>query len=142
MKMGQRRTTTKKAMKKKPPKDQVLDGLVRIYIRKISGGYCKRCRQYVGVDNIEVAHIYRRHRKTVRWDLRNVYPLCKDNPATGKRGCHSIIDNDPLKLVSFLYDVLPKEEIEDLERIANMTLKEYPIDRVEIKKQLQEKLKA
>jgi len=131
-----------KKIKKKPPKDQALDTLVRRLIHLISGGYCKRCKQYVGIDNIETAHIYGRRRKTVRWDLRNVYPLCKNDAKTGRIGCHQQIDNDTIKKTSFLYDVLPAEEVAELSRIANMTIKEYPIDREEIKKQLQEKLKG
>jgi len=121
--------------------DKVLDDLVRKYIRLISGGYCKRCGEYVGVENIEVAHLYRRSRKTVRWDLRNVYPLCKNNPATGKKGCHQTIDDDHIKKASFQYDVMTKEEVAELERIATMTLKEYPIDREAIKASLKEKIR-
>ena len=121
--------------------DKVLDDLVRRYVRLISGGYCKRCGEYVGVGNIEVAHLYRRRRKTVRWDLRNVYPLCKNNPATGKKGCHEEVDNDQIKLVSFMYDVMTNDEVEDLQRLANMTLKQYPIDRARIKADLLEKIK-
>ena len=121
--------------------DKVLDDLVRRYVRLISGGYCKRCGEYVGVGNIEVAHLYRRGRKTVRWDLRNVYPLCKNNLVTGKKGCHQTIDDDHIKKVSFQYDVMTKEEVAELERIATMTLKQYPIDREAIKASLKEKIK-
>lgn len=120
--------------------DKVLDDLVRKCKRLLSGGYCKRCGKYVGIENIEVAHIYRRRRKTVRWDLRNVYPLCKNNPSTGKKGCHEEIDNDQIKLVSFMYDVMTRKEVEDLQRLANMTLKQYPIDREQIKADLKEKI--
>ncbi len=56
-KMGCRRTTPKKDNKRKTKVgDQVLDGLVRKYTRLISGGYCKRCRSFVGIDMVEVAH--------------------------------------------------------------------------------------
>ena len=131
-----------KPKKKRNISDEVLDGLVRKYIRLISGGYCKRCGRYVGIENIEVAHMYRRRRKTVRWDLRNVYPLCRDNPATGKQGCHSIVDNsETFHKASFLRDVMTEAEIAELDRIANMTLKEYPIDREQIKTELKEKIK-
>ena len=141
-KIGMKRTTPKKHIKKKLPKDWLLDDLVRQYIRKISGGYCKRCKRYVGLEHIEVAHMYKRKRKTVRWDLRNVYPLCTNDPRTGKKGCHQQVDDDPIKLTSFMYDVMSKEEIADLERIANMTIKEYPIDREAIKQNLKEQLKG
>jgi len=127
-------------VKPKKISDQVLDGLVRQYIRLISGGYCKRCGEYVG-DRIETAHMYGRRRKTVRWDLRNVYPLCISDPKTGKTGCHYLVDNDPLLKSSFLYEVMTPEEIADLQRLANMTIKEYPIDRNQIKQDLKEKIK-
>jgi len=118
---------------KKPKKisDQVLDGLVRTYVREISAGYCKRCGKYVD-GAIETAHMYRRRRKTVRWDLRNVYPLCPI--------CHHEVDNDSLKLASFMYEVMTPEEIADLQKLANLTIKQYPIDREQIKKDLKEKI--
>lgn len=126
---------------KKKISDSVLDDLVRRYIRLSSGGYCQRCGKYVGIENIEVAHLYRRGRKTVRWDLRNTYPLCKNNPATGKKGCHQIIDEDHIRKASFQYDVMTSEEVAELERIATMTVKQYPIDREAIKASLREKIK-
>lgn len=121
-------------------RDATLDNLVRQYIRLISGGYCKRCGKYVGIENVEVAHLYRRNRKTVRWDFRNVYPLCKNNPATGKKGCHQTIDEDHIKKASFQYGVMSKDEVAELERIATMTVKQYPIDREAIKASLLDKI--
>jgi len=121
--------------------DQVLDGLVRTYIRLVSGGYCKRCGEYVGIENIEVAHLYKRGRKTVRWDLRNVYPLCKNNLITGKKGCHQTIDDDCIEKASFMYDVMTKEEVAELARIATMAIKQYPIDREVIQASLKEKIR-
>ena len=121
-----------KIPKPKKISDQVLDGLVRQYIRLISGGYCKRCKKYVD-GAIQVSHLYGRRRKTVRWDLRNVQPLCPD--------CHYKIDNDHLLKTSFQFDVLTQQEIEELEKLANLTIKESPIDREEIKESLKEKIK-
>lgn len=131
----------KKKTSNKGVRDSTLDDLVRKYIRLISGGYCKRCGEYVGVEWIEAAHMYRRSRKTVRWDLSNVYPLCKDNPSTGRKGCHGIVDNDPLELTNFMYQVMTPKEISELQTIATMTLKEYPIDREAVKKELKQKIK-
>jgi len=110
--------------------DQILDNLVRQYIRLISGGYCKRCKKS---GYIEVAHMFGRRRKTVRWDLKNVYPLCPE--------CHRSVDNDAIMKASFLYDVMTSQEIENLQRIANMTIKDYPIDRDEIRADLRNKIK-
>ncbi len=112
--------------------DAVLDGLVRTYKRSISGGYCKRCGRHAKGKG-EVSHLYRRRKKTVRWDLRNVHYLCLE--------CHQEIDNDQIRLVSFMYDVLSLDDIKELQRLANMTLKEYPIDREALKKELQDKIR-
>ena len=141
-KMGSRRTAPKKPIKKKPPKDWLLDELVRQYIRLISRGYCERCKKYVGVENIEAAHMYGRKRKTVKWDLRNVYPLCKNNVKTNKKGCHEIVDNDAIAKASFMYDVMSTKDVADLAHIASKTIKQYPIDREAIKKDLEKKLKG
>jgi hypothetical protein len=122
-----------------PPSDRVLDGLVRKYIRLISGGYCRRCGKYVGEANIATAHLFRRWRKTVRWDLRNVVPLC-DNPPLGMK-CHKIIDNDPLEMASFMHEILSPQDLADLQKLANLTIKQHPIDREEIKADLREKIK-
>lgn len=132
---------TKKKTLNKGVRDKTLDDLVRKYIRLISDGYCRRCGERVGVEWIEAAHMYRRNKKTVRWDLRNVYPLCKDNPITGKKGCHTIVDNDQLELVSFMYEVMTPKEISELQAISQMTLKEYPIDREQIKADLKARIK-
>lgn len=121
--------------------DQVLDILQRRCVVLMSGGYCKRCGRYVGEEFIEVAHMFKRKRKTVRWDFRNVYPLCKNDPRTGKVGCHQIVDEDPIKLTSFLYDVMSQEEVAELQKLANLTIKDYSIDRDKIKAELKEKIR-
>ena len=122
--------------------DKVLDDLQRKVIYLMSGGHCKRCKKHVGVEYIEVSHMYRRNRKTVRWDMRNVYPLCKNDVRVNKVGCHQMIDNDHILKTSFMYDVMSKEDIEDLQRLANLTIKDYPIDREAIKETLIKYLEA
>ena len=135
-KMGQKRTEPRKPMRRTPkPKkgkvsDATLDDLQRKFVRLISGGYCKRCKRW---GYIEVAHMYRRRRKTVRWDLRNVYPLCLD--------CHHEVDEDPIKLTSFMYEVMSLEEVADLSELANKTVKEHPINREEIKEYYKEQMR-
>lgn len=125
----------------KKTSDKVLDDLQRKYVYLMSGGYCKRCGEEVGVEYIEVAHLYGRRRKTVRWDGKNVYPLCKNDVRTGKVGCHQKIDTDHIVKTSFMYDVMSVEDVEDLQKLANLTLKDYPIDREQIKQGLKEKIK-
>ena len=130
MKMGQRKIA--KTRRLNGVSDETLDALVRQYIRLFSRGYCKRCKKWVG-DLIEVAHLYGRRRKTVRWDLRNVCPLCPE--------CHRLIDNDCVAKSSFMYDVMSKKEIANLQELASKTIKQYPIDRDAIKAGLRRKIK-
>ena len=120
--------------------DRTLDKLVRSYLLGLKDYCCERCHQSFPPDELEVSHLYRRARKVLRWDLRNVHLLCKSNPATGRMGCHEEIDSDHIKLVSFEYEVLSKEDIIDLQRLSTMTLKEHPIDRELIKQDLKEKI--
>ena len=122
----------RKKQRKNKISDEVLDGLVRNIVYFLASGYCKRCKRHVSTAYLEAAHLYRRHRKTVRWDLRNVHGLCLD--------CHQLVDNDAIEMASFMYDILSKDDINDLQRLANMTLKEYPIDRAELKAELKEKI--
>ena len=124
-------SSTKKRINPKKVSDAVLDTLVRRYVRLISAGYCKRCKRYCG-DLIEVSHLYKRRRKTVRWDLCNVNGLCPT--------CHQEIDNDQLKLVSFMYDIMSQKEIGTLQDLANQTIKTHPIDRESIRDTLKEKI--
>jgi len=125
-----------KKPKKKRISDQTLDTLVRKLVKLRADGHCKRCGKYVGTENLAAAHLYARRRKTVRWDLRNVWAIC-DNPPIGLK-CHKIIDEDPLEKTSLMYDILSKEEIADLQRLAGITLKDYPIDREQLRDELKE----
>jgi phenylacetate-coenzyme A ligase PaaK-like adenylate-forming protein len=109
----------------------------------MSAGYCKRCKKYVGIGNLEASHIFGRVRKTVRWDLKNVYPLCKtraDGNGGMIKGCHQIIDNDNFEKTEFTFTVLTKEEIKELQYKANHTIKDLPIDREQIKADLKSKI--
>ena len=115
-------------------RDDTLDDLVRRYVKLMSGGYCKRCKKCVGVNNLEAAHIIPRKHKTVRWDLRNVFPLCKD--------CHDLIDKSCFAKTEFSFTVLTRKEIAEVERLGNMTLKSHPIDREQIKADLKERIKG
>lgn len=68
----------------------------------------------------------------MRWDLRNVWGLCLE--------CHVEIDNDHIAKTSFQYDALSQEDIADLQKLANMTIKEYPIDRKQLKADLKKRI--
>jgi len=111
----------------------VLDKLFSKYVRLLSGGYCKRCGKYVGHNNLAAAHFFGRIRHTVRWDKRNIVALC--NP------CHYWLDVNPIAKSNFMYEVLSREDIGELSRIANMTTKDYPIDKEALAKDFREKIK-
>jgi len=110
-----------------------LDIIFSKYIRLKAGGYCKRCGGYFGVKGLQAAHMFGRIRHTTRWDERNVYALCP--------GCHYELDTNPLKKASFLAEQLSIKEIEELERIANKTIKSYPIDKESLISELKEKIR-
>ena len=113
--------------------DKYLDDLVRKVVYLMSGGYCKRCKRYIGVADLQAAHIYRRRHKTVRFDLRNVQPLCLE--------CHTVVDKDPVEMTSFMYDIMTPEEVKDLQELARKTIKDHPIDREQIKTDLKERIR-
>uniref|UniRef100_A0A6M3K5E1 Uncharacterized protein n=1 Tax=viral metagenome TaxID=1070528 RepID=A0A6M3K5E1_9ZZZZ len=110
-----------------------LDALFSRYVRLLADGRCGKCGKHVGYENLATAHFYGRIRHTVRWDIRNVVALC--NP------CHYWLDVNPLAKSSFMYEVLSKEEIRELNRIANLTTKDYPIDKEALVKKFREGIK-
>ena len=129
----------KKPKKAKRVSDQVLDTLVRNLVKLRADGHCKRCGKCVGTENLAAAHLYGRKRKVVRWDLRNVWAVC-DNPPIGMK-CHMTIDNNPLAKASLMHEILTPDEITELEKLAMLTLKEHPVDKLELKLDLKEKIK-
>ena len=110
-----------------------LDSTFSLFVRLLSGGYCRRCKKQVGYKNLQNAHFHGRIRHTVRWDKRNTAPLCA--------GCHYDIDNHPVKKVSFFADILSDEDFYELNRIAELTTKDYPIDQVALYKEYTEGIK-
>lgn len=109
-----------------------LDALFSRYVRLKSGGYCKRCGKYVGYSKLNNAHLFGRLRHTVRWDERNTVPLCGS--------CHYMIDNNCLAKTELLLTLMSKGEAEELERLANMTIKDHPIDKDKLKEELKRKI--
>ena len=110
-----------------------LDKLFSRYVRLMSGGYCKRCGKLFGYNRLNNAHFFGRIRHTVRWDIRNTAPLCAE--------CHYWIDVNPLAKTSFFVSILSKEDVADLQRLSNMTTKDYPIDKEALKEDFTEKIR-
>lgn len=111
-------------------KTDKLDKLFSRYVRLKAGGYCKKCGHFLGYTGLVCAHFFGRLRHTVRWDERNATALCG--------GCHYEIDYNCLAKRELMLTLMSPEEVASLERIANMTIKEYPIDKEAIEVYLKE----
>jgi len=118
---------------KKKVSDDKLDGLFSSIIRILADGECEYCGKYVGYEKLDCAHFHSRHMKTVRWDFRNVAAICGP--------CHTYFHRHPNKITDWFRKRLGTEVEEQLDILAHMTIKEYPINREEIESNLKEKLK-
>jgi len=87
-----------------------LDKLFSEYVRRLSGGYCRRCKKYFGWKNLHNAHFHSRRKHSVRWDIDNTAPLCY--------GCHSYIDGNPIAKIDFFLGLLGRERFERLNERA------------------------
>lgn len=112
-------------------KVSTLDKLFSRYVRLLSGGYCRRCGEYKGIDKLNNAHFHSRRKHSVRWDIENTAPLCY--------GCHSYVDSNPLKKIEFFLELLGQERFNKLnERAENLT----KVDKQSLKEEFQEKIKC
>ena len=107
-----------------------LDKLFSRFVRLLSGGYCRRCRKYVGYKKLHNAHFHSRRKHSVRWDADNTAPLCY--------GCHSYIDGNPFKKIEFFLELLGQERFNLLNERAEILKPQ--IDKA-LKKELQDKIK-
>lgn len=83
-----RRAPTKSMIERKEHRASVkeLDDLFRAVIRKRDGGLCRRCK---GARHIQVAHIFSRRFKRIRWTKENAMLLCA--------GCHLWQHHNPIE---------------------------------------------
>lgn len=121
-----------KPKKNKGVRTGTLDKLVADDVKLRSGGFCKRCGKQVGISQLQAAHIIPRVHLLTRWNLKNVYALCKV--------CHKTIDDNPLEKAEFSFTVLSKQDIKELSRLGNLFAKDHPIDREEIKRNLKSEI--
>lgn len=128
----------KTAIKKKLPKDYVLDSLCSQVVRMMSGGYCKRCwilgRQTKPVDwhTLHWSHFRPRRYKRTRWIIDNATALCC--------GCHRLLDDDSIEKNEFFHRLLGNDRFNELYFLSLNTLAPKP-DREAIKASLKEKIK-
>jgi hypothetical protein len=127
------KTATKKKSKEKS-KTEKLDRVFSLYIRHKAGGYCQKCKKFFGVNDLDAAHMFVRGRFTTRWDERNVFALCED--------CHREVDNNHFAKTSFHCEMIPMEEIAELELLSNKTTKDCPIDKDALYKKYKQLLEA
>lgn len=116
-------------------KREPLDILFTRYIKLLCGGYCTRCKRYLGVKSqgLHCAHFKSRGLKKVRWDRDNATALCY--------GCHRYIDhpNNRLIKIEFFMNLLGTDRFNALEERAKQT---HPKpDKESIKSDLKEKIK-
>jgi len=107
-----------------------LDILMSTYIRAKAEGVCEWCGQRPCRD---AHHFKGRIRMTVRFDEENMVALCGY--------CHRYLHNNPDVNTDFFRKRLGNERYENLVMRANMTTKEYPIDKEKIKDDLNRKIK-
>ena len=107
------------------------------FIKLLSGGYCKRCHSYVGVNSrgLHAAHCFSRQRQSVRLYKKNSTALC--------HGCHRYLDRaeNRGKKMEFFQSILTQSEWAELVRMSDMTSKDLKIDKEEIYKKLKEDIK-
>jgi len=128
MKMGQKKTTPRKPIKKHLPKDYLLDGLWSKVVRGLADNKCKVCGESPKL--LHAHHWVGRRYHATRWLLENGISVCHN--------CHQDIHDFP----QFKQDVIKKtigtERIEQLELLARRGDKP---DRESVKASLSEKLK-
>ena len=89
------------------------DALFSRLIKLLSGGYCKRCKNYLGVKSrgLHCAHLFSRGKRSTRFEREAATALCY--------GCHSYLDHHPLEKTEFFMELLGAERYAELELQSN-----------------------
>ena len=109
-----------------------LDSLCSKIVRNLNKNQCAKCNKPAS----EVHHLFGRAKRSVRWDLDNLLPLCS--------GCH-IFSQDSFEKSPYhpdnekvINEWLTPEDFEDLKRRA-MSLKKWTLsEMLELEKELKE----
>lgn len=129
-KIGSKRTTPRSAMKKRPPKDYLMDSLWSRVVRGLAGNKCVLCGESNKV--LHAHHWVGRRYRATRYLLVNGIAVCHN--------CHQDIHDFPC----FKHDVIKKtigsDRLEQLEIIARSGIGKK-LDKEFVKQELQEKLK-
>lgn len=94
LKMGQKRTTTKKRMRRTPPKYKLLDSLWSELVKWRADGKCEYCGSG---EYLNSHHVFSRSNLHLRWDLENGACLCPKHHVLGNHSAHKA----PLEFAEF-----------------------------------------
>lgn len=110
------------------------DALFSHYVKLLSGGYCKRCGNYLGVKSrgLHCAHCFSRGRLATRFVRDNAQALCY--------GCHRYLDSRPMEKQEFFRKILGTIEWDKLcYNASHPSIKKIDIEAIEA--DLKEKIK-
>lgn len=114
-----------------------LDDLYRELIRRRAmnrAGGCERCgNSKVSYKELDTAHCHGRAKHTVRWDERNGAGICG--------GCHLLIDSQISEKEALFRRLLGDAEYERLYVLAEMNMRQSPVDYKLVEIYLKEKIK-
>lgn len=127
-KIGQKRTTPKKKIKRKVPKLYELDRLFSLYIRAKANHTCEWCGKKCGMMHCHHGVVGRRYIRT-RYE--------EDNACCLGAGCHNYLEDHPSINAEFFRKRLGSDRVEQLIIMAHS---HYPVDKNKIKEELKEKL--
>lgn len=134
------RKTTKKSATAR------LDKVARLLCFKLAKYQCERCGlawngEQWPATNLEWAHIERRGRKYIRWDMNNCLALCNANG----NACHSWFDSSKTVASKWLEDTYPDKHAWLLEEVdgkprSQVLFTDTVEDMLEREKQIKEQL--
>ena len=115
------------------------DILFTRYIKLLSGGYCKRCKKYLGIKSrgLHCAHWQSRGKWTTRFERDNCQALCY--------GCHRYLDKRTLEKDEFFFEILGTKRAQEIAVMSEKTPKDFGLTkeslRAKVKADLKDKIK-
>lgn len=123
-------------MAKKPKRSTVekkLDTKAREVLKEVYPSYCVTCNKsyewFHPINNpygLQVSHYIKREVKQLRWDSRNIHPMCSS--------CNINHNSNPAPYSMYLIDVYGENilnELNEVRRQSRAMVKPIPIDKLE-----------